>query len=148
VSAHLTHRYAVSVSAGGVSNDFAQPFVAPQLTLDAPPARYQVSVAPETSVTVWDGTPLPSDFDVLWMQSDNDVDVEFTVDGGDAGEHQFTLFLRGGGFPIAIPGSRSYTRVDAGDDSFVDGTVGSITQIRAHNADTEDTALIDVLIGQ
>jgi hypothetical protein len=121
--------------------------VAPQLSLDAPPARYDVAIDPESSETLWDGSPLPPDFDVLWLQSDSDVDVEFTVDGGEAGEHQFTLFLRGGGFPIAIPGSRSYTRVNAGDDSFVDGTVGQITKVRANNADTEDTATVSVLIG-
>lgn len=147
MSAHLTVRYATTVSAGGVAKDFAQPFVAPQLSLDQQPAQYDVPVAAASSATLWDGTPLPADFDFLQLQSDEDVDVEFTVDGGGAGEHQFTLFLRGGGFPITIPGSRSFTRVNAGSDSFVDGAADIITKIRAHNFSTTDAAVVSVLIG-
>lgn len=147
MSAHLAIRYAFTLSAGGVAKDFAQPFVAPQLSLDALPATYDVTVEPETSATVWDGSPLPSDFSFLALSADADVDVEFTVNGGEAGELQFTLFLRGGGFPITVPGSRSYTRVNAGADSFTAGVPGQITKIRAHNSDEEDSAVVSVLLG-
>lgn len=147
MAAHISVRYATTVSSGGVAKDFAQPFVAPQLSLDQQPAAYDVPVAVEVSVTLWDGSPLPATFSFLQLQSTSSVDVEFTVDGGNAGELQFTLFLRGGGFPITIPGQRSFTRVNAGVDSFVTGTADTITKIRAHNFSTTDAAVVSVLIG-
>jgi hypothetical protein len=147
MSSSITTRFNVLV-AGEVFPSFANPFFVPAMTLEAAPAIYDVVLAASAAGTVWDGTPLPDDFDVLLMQSTTDCDIEFTVDGGEADEYHFTLFLRGGGFPLALTGSEAYAGQTGTQDAFTNGTVKNITKIRALNRDDTNAATISVLLGK
>jgi len=146
VSSNISTRFAVTVA--GQPIQFANPFFVPSLTLEADPAIYDVVLAVSTAGTVWDGVPLPDDFDVLVMQSTTDCDVEFTVDGGETDEYHFTLFLRGGGFPLMLTGSEAYAGQVGTEDAFTFGTVKNITKIRALNRDTAIEAVLSVLLGK
>lgn len=136
MSSSVVIRFNITVAGSPIA--FAQPFATPFLTLEEPPAIYDVQIAASGTATLWDGAPLPDDFDILAMTSDQSCNVEFSVDDGDG---VFTLFLRAGGYPLVLDGSDSYV-------GGLSGALGSITSIRAKNRNTDTVANVSVLLGK
>jgi len=146
VPSNLIVRFAATVAGSPI--DFANPFFVPALTLEAEPALYNVVVPAATAAMLWDGVPLTDDFDALIVVSTTDCDIEFTVDGGNPAEYHFTLFSRGGGFPLVLWGSEVYAGQAGTEDAFTFGTVKNITTIRALNRDADTDAVVSVLLGK
>jgi hypothetical protein len=137
-----------NIGVGGAQSAFATKFPTPFLSLVTDPSVYDVALIGGGSDTIWDGAPLSTTFDMLVMTADQDCDIEFTVDGGEADEYHFTLFLRGGGFPLIIPGDEVYAGQTGTQDAFTNGTVKKITKIRALNRNAAVAAVVSVLIGK
>lgn len=146
MSSSVVVRYNIGIV--GSTSTFATKYPTPFLSLEADPALYDLTVDADGTATVWDGAPLVSSFDILAMVADQDCDVEFTVDGGQVDEYHFTLFLRGGGFPLFLTGDAVYAGQSGTQDSFTSGTLKTITKIRIKNRNTDDAALVSVLIGK
>lgn len=142
----LLTRFTISVA--GQATVFGEPFTTPSLTLEEDPAIYVVQIGINTTGTVWSGAPLPSVADFLAFTADQDCDLQFTVDGGQGDESHFTHFLRGGGFPLIIPGGQSYTGQTGSQDAFAHGTLKNITTVSALNRNTTTVCNIAVLIGK
>lgn len=133
----ITQRFVFSVAGQPLS--LANQFALPVLDLEEQAALYDVSVGADSTSTLWDGAPLPTTFDVLALVSEQSCDIEFTVNSGAS---LFTLFLRGGGYPLVLQGDDSYVEGDTG------GTLGTITMIRAKNRNTLDATIVTVLLGK
>lgn len=136
------------IDVAGQPLPFTQPFVQPFLELEQAPAEYDVTIDALATATLWNGAPPFSTYDFVAIQSDRDVHVEFVVHGGSGDESHFTLFCRGGGFPIVVPGGDSYTGQTGTQSAFTNGTLRSITRINAQNLDTTFPAVVTVFIAQ
>ena len=128
---------------------FGQPFATPTLTLEEDPSVFSVALpVAGTAALVWQGAPLPSLCDVMAFTSDQDCDLEFTIDGGAGDERHDTHFCRGLGFPLIICGRQAYAGQSGTQDAFVSGTLKNITKIRAMNRNTTTTGTLACLIGK
>src|SRR5690242_16375620 len=99
MSSNIVQRFNIQIAGEPIA--FAQPFSPPVLDLEEPPARYTVVIDADATTSLWAGAPLTTTFDVLAIVSDQDLDVKFTV-GSSASF--FTLFVRGGGYPLMLQG--------------------------------------------
>lgn len=104
-------------------------------------------VAPETAVKIWDKTENEAmgNFDFLWLESDLDVQVQFTTDAGTTDAYDVKE-LKGSGTagemgPALVLGSDDTQLLDGSIDTF-DGTADTIDEIWAYNADDTDTARV------
>ena len=109
-------------------------------------------VAPETAVKVWDKSENEAmgDFDFLWLESDLDVQVQFTTDAGTSDAYDVKT-LRGSGTagqmgPALVLGSDATKLLDGSIDTF-DGTADTVDEIWVYNADDTDTARVRVVVG-
>lgn len=137
-----------TISVAGAPLVFGQPFATPTLTLEEDPSVYVVQLAASATGTLWNGDPLPTTFDTFAATADQDCDLEFVVDGGAGDEFHFTLFLRGGGYPLLLCGDDSYAGQSGTQDSFTSGTLKAITKINAKNRNTTTVCNISILIGK
>lgn len=145
MSSSMRTRFTLEVA--GQPYPFAQPFVQTFLTLEEDPAQYQVLVAANSVATIWDEAPT-STFDFIALQADRDCHVEFTVDGGQSDEYHFTVFVRGGGFPVVIPGGQSYAGQTGSQSAFTNGTLKNITRVKAFNPDTVNSATVSAFVAK
>lgn len=136
MSSNIVIRFNIQVA--GAQVPFGQPFAPPFLELEEAPSQYDVQVAANASAMLWDGEPLPSDFDVLAITADQSCDLEFSVNEG---ESLFTLFLRAGGFPVVLEGSESYV-------GGLGGALENITSVQVKNRNTDTVANVSVLLGK
>lgn len=136
MSSSVVIRFNITVAGSPIA--FAQPFATPFLALEEPPAIYDVQILANDTALLWEGAPLPNDFDILAITSDQSLDVEFEVEDGDS---FFTLFLRAGGYPLVLNGSDSYV-------GGLSGSLGSITSIQAKNRNTDTVANVSILLGK
>lgn len=146
MSSSMRTRFIIDVS--GQTQEFVQPFVQPFLELAQDPAQYVVQVPVNSSATLWDGAPPIATYDFLALMSDRDVQVEFVVNGGQSDQYRFTLPLRGGGFPIVVPGGQAYAGQTGSQSAFSNGTLRNITQINVLNGDTVNAAFVSVFVAQ
>ena len=109
-------------------------------------------VGPETAVKVWDKTvnSAMGDFDFLWLESDLDVQVQFTTDAGTTDAYDVKE-LKGSGTagqmgPALVLGSDATKLLDGSIDTF-DGTADTVDEIFVYNADDTDTARVRVVVG-
>ena len=137
-----------TINVAGSPLVFGQPFATPTLTLEEDPNLYTVQLAASATATLWAGAPLVTTFDTFAATADQDCDLEFVVDGGAGDEHHFTLFLRGGGFPLFLCGDGSYAGQTGTQNSFTSGTLKKITKINAKNRNTTLVCNITILIGK
>lgn len=74
--------------------------------------RDQQYTVQNTTVVAWDPTnntgESPSDFDLLVIWSDQDVELEFTCNEGDANEELVSVRLAGGAPPLVLGADDSY----------------------------------------
>ena len=141
-------RTRLTIDVAGQPIQWSQPFVQTFLTLAQAPAQYDVTIDADSSAVIWDGTPLGVTFDFIALQSDRDCHVEFVVNGGQVDEYHFTLFLRGGGFPIVVPGGQSYAGQAGTQSAFTFGTLREITKVNALNPDVDFPAVVSALVAQ
>lgn len=139
MSSSVVIRFNITIAGSPIA--FAQPFATPFLTLEEPPAVYDVQVPAAGSAVLWHGAPLPDDFDILALTSDQSCDVDFSVD--DNFDALFTLFLRAGGYPLILDGSD--TQIIVGVNAAAGTT---ITNIRARNRNADTVANVSVLLGK
>ena len=111
----------------------------------------QFQVAPETSVKVYDATEDEAlgGFSFLWMETDLDVLVQYTVDPGVSDVYLVTK-LKGSGTsgnmgPARILNSDYAQQLDGSVDAF-DGTEDTIKEIWLYNEDNSETARSRVVI--
>jgi len=117
---------------------FSTPFPTPALDLATDPAIYEVPITAAGTVTLWDGAPLSTTYDVLMLLCDQTLDVEFSVNSGAS---LFTLVVKAGGFPTVLWGSDAYV-------GGLSGSLGAVTSIRAKNRNTTTAGTISVLLGK
>ena len=146
MSSNLTVKLQLAIAGQAVT--FAQPFTIPSLTTEEAPGLYDVTIAAGGTATLWDGTPLPATFDFLAIISNEDIDVEFVVDGGQADEYHFTVLVPAGGFPLVVPGGTAFAGQAGTQSAFTSGTRKQITQINAKNSNTTDAATVSVFIAR
>lgn len=145
----IRFRYEFTSIVGSVLRLFAQPFVAPQLTLDRDPVGYVVEVPLSSMVTIWDedgGGANPADFLYLAMKSDLELELEFTHEAL-ASTTQYSVFTLAAGYIPFVLGSNVSRAGTFTGDALANGTVGRITKIRAKNSSTDTSAFIDIEIG-
>lgn len=136
------------LTAGGQAVTFAQPFTIPFMTTEEAPSIYEVTLDPSGNATLWDGDPLPPTFDFLAIISNQDIDVEFVVDGSEADEYHFTIPVPQGGFPLVVPGGTAFAGQAGTQSAFTSGTRKPITKINALNSNTTDPATVTVFIAR
>lgn len=136
----------VSIDIGGQPLPFGSPFVSTFLETEQEPARYEVSVGPDGTDTLWDGAPPFTTFDFVAFVADRDCHIGFVVNGGEADEYSFSLPLPAN-MPMVIPGGQAYAG-GASDDPFSGGTLREITKITVLNTDTDNAVLVKVCIAQ
>lgn len=141
-------RTRLTIDVAGQPYQWSEPFVQAFLTLAEDPAIYQVTLAASATGTLWDGAPLIGTFDFIALRADHTCHIEFTVSGGVADEYHFTLPLRGGGYPLVIPGGQSYAGQAGTESAFTEGALKEITKIRALNTDATNAAIVSILIAQ
>lgn len=142
-------RYEFATIVGSTLRLFANPFVAPQITLDRDPVGYVIEVPAATTVTVWDedaGGANPATFDWLAMKSDLALELEFTHEAN-AVTTQYSVFTLAANYVPFVLGSQASRAGTFSGDALANGTVGRITKIRAKNASSDTTAFLDVEIG-
>lgn len=143
-------RYEFTTIIGAIMRLFAQPFVAPQITLDRDPVEYQIEVPfGGTPVTMWDedgGGANPASFDWLALKSDLELEVEFTHEAV-AAVTQYSVFTLAANYiPFVLGSSVSRAGTFSGD-ALANGTVGRLTKIRVVNNSSDTAAFLDVAIG-
>lgn len=121
----------LSIDIAGEPYQFAQPFTMTFMQTATTPAVYQVEVPAASTAVVWSSTFPTDEIDFIALMSDADVTLTVEVDGG--GADDFTLFLRGGGFPVSLCG------VPTGSE---------ITSISAANANTTSSAFVSVCVAK
>ena len=136
------------LTAGGQAVTFSQPFTIPFMTTEEAPSIYDVTIAASGTATLWDGAPLPATFDFLAIIANQDIDVEFVVDGGEADEYHFTVPVPQGGFPLVVPGGTAFAGQAGTQSAFTSGTRKNITQINAKNSNTTDAATVSVFVAR
>lgn len=77
----LELRYSFAITSGGRTREWAQPFVAPQLTLTAEPDDHSVTVAASATATLWDATAGGNlaAWGFALLRSDADFDLKVTL---------------------------------------------------------------------
>lgn len=148
VMATVRARYAFQVATGPRLREFAQPFVPPEIALDGDPAEYIVSIPAASNAVLWDadaGGGLPTSFRFLLLDSDLEVEVEFTASGTAVSDALSTMDLQAGHIPFILGSDKA--RAGVMSDPFTTGTVGRITKIRGKNADATTAANVRVVIG-
>jgi hypothetical protein len=112
----------------------------------------EFKVAAETAVKVWDSAEDEAlgGFDLLWLESDLDVLVQFTTDAGSTDAYDVKT-LKGSGTagqmgPALVLGSNVTKLLDGSIDTF-DGTAGTVGEIWVYNADDTDTARVRLVVG-
>lgn len=103
-------------------------------------------IAPAASVKIWDKTENESlgNLDLLWLESDFDVLVQFTTDAGTTDSYDVKK-LKGSGTanepgPALVLGSDD-TQLPGTIDTFV-GTADTIDEIWVHNESATNTARV------
>lgn len=143
-------RYEFATIVGSLLRLFANPFVAPQLTLTNDPVGYAVTVPfGGTPVTVWNedgGGANPATFVWLALKVDEDIELEFTHEAL-ASTTQYSVFTLAGGYVPFVLGSQVSRAGTFSGDALTNGTVGRITKIRAKNSSSDMNAILDVEIG-
>lgn len=116
----------------GAPYQFANPYTITFMATEQTPAQYEVEVPADDSAVIWSSSMPPfSTLDFIALQADAAVTLAVQVDGGTSAD--FTIHLRGGGFPLVLHGLPSGSE---------------ITQITATNANTTDPAFVSVLVAQ
>lgn len=107
------------------------------------------SVAPTTTVELFDATEDLSAFQLLWIASDFDLMLELSTDtNATYGERDATVELVGSGTaltygtPFILAGDASYANYTV---NFAAGTVDVIDRIRARNLSSTNTAKVRIL---
>lgn len=136
MSSSIITRFNLTVAGEPIS--FANPFIVPSLALEENPAITTFVLPPSTTVQLWDGSHPFTSFGVWAALATGDCDVEFLVNDG---QSVLTHFLRGGGYPIYLPGNASYV-------GGLSGTLGSITSINAKSRNTLINIQLTQLIGK
>lgn len=151
MSDNLQIRYEVIGTVNGELKRFAQPVSVPSVSVDVV-ADFDVDIAPTVTQTLWDvinaPSGLPTAFTFLMLVTevgDPSIDIEFTVNEGNASETIFTLRLFAG-VPLMLGADDSYFGTAAGGNAFA-SSLSVINKLRANNPDTEDTAHLKVVIG-
>lgn len=150
MSSTISLRYRISLTIGDKERVWAQPTVAPTITLDNDPADYSVPVVAGATVILWNptdasGAALPADFKFLMLVTDADVMIEFTCNEGNANDRVFALALKAD-VPLMLGDDTGYYNFTANGDVFA-GTLDVIDKIRAKNLSVTDDALVQVIIG-
>jgi hypothetical protein len=152
MSTILTLRYDFSVTAGGREVHIASPTPPATVTLDTEPSLVTYAIAADGTVVLWNptlaSTPAEqSDFKILILLTDVDVDIELTCNEGDADERVFAVRLAAG-IPLVLGADDAYYNFTAGPagDAFA-GTLDVIDKIRALNTSSSDVAHVTRLIG-
>jgi hypothetical protein len=103
-----------------------------------------VNVGTETTTKVFDiTTSTLSSFDVLWIESDKDVYVEFVVDdGNNVGEEVWAQKLRAG-TAIAMPYDDAKANYTV---NFAGGSDDVVETVRVRNESTTDTASVRLIV--
>ena len=147
----LRVRYSYVIATGAVLQEFAQPFIPPQVTLDSVPVRYTVAIPVSSTVTLWDATAggaNPTDFAFLLLHSDIEVEIEqkaFVTAGSLTSYSTFTLAA--GHIPFTLGSSKARAAAAFSGDALVNGTIGKITKLRAKNSSTDTIAYVEVVVG-
>lgn len=146
MASNITVKLLLSIAGQAVT--FAQPFTVPAMDTEESPSLYEVTIPANSVGVIWDGVPLPPTYDFLAIIANQDVDVEFVVDGGQVDEYHFTVPVPQGGFPLVLPGGTAFAGQAGAQSAFSSGTRKSITKINAKNSNTTDAALVSVLIAR
>lgn len=106
-----------------------------------------IDVAASTTVVVWDPvnwTDYPvSAFDTLVIFADKEIDLEFTVNEGNASENLFSIRLQAD-LPLSVGSNDSYYGESGG--SLFAGTLDVIDKIRAKEPNGESVKLTLILV--
>lgn len=115
-------------------------FVQCGVTVDGRASDETFSVAASTTVTLYDATvDAVSDFDFLWIESDEDVVLELITDQNNGvGKQSYTITVVGGGPPEILGSNVSYANYTT---NFGGGTLDVIDKILCRNLGT-DTATV------
>lgn len=130
--------------------EFAQPYIVPQTTLNSVPTRYLVAIPAASTVTLWDaagGGANPTDFAFLLMHSDIEVEVEQTATATGPLTSLSTFTLAAGHVPFTLGSSKARAAAAFSGDAFTNGTIGKITKLRAKNSSTDTIAYVEVVVG-
>lgn len=118
---------------------------------DGESADQTFKIAASGIVKVWDKTENEAmgGFDFLWMESDRDVDVQFTTDAGTTDAYDVKE-LKGSGTsgvmgPALVLGSDDTQLLDGTVDLF-DGTAGTIDEIWVKNQSSTEVARVRVVV--
>ena len=150
----LRVRYSYVIATGAVLQEFAQPFIPPQVTLGSVPTRYTVPIPVSSTVTIWDATAggaNPTDFAFLLLHSDIEVEIEqksfVPVYIGGSLTSYSTFTLAAGHIPFTLGSSKARGVVAGSVDAFINGALGKITKLRAKNSSTDTIAYVEVVVG-
>lgn len=136
-------RYTVTIATGPRAREFAQPFVAPEVSLVGDPAEYQVPIVAGATATLWDSATSPvASFRLLMLRSNLACEIEFTASATAVADVLSTMELQADDIPFILGSDKA-----RGGTPGLGGTVGRITKIRAKNNDSTDTAYVQVVIG-
>jgi len=143
-------RWSYVLTVGATSQDFASPFIAPQLDLVTIPNRYTVKVPFGTTVVLWDATlggANPTAFSFLLLHSDIEVEVEQKVLAAGPLSSYSTFTLAADHIPYTLGSNVGRAAAAFSGDAFVNGTLGVITKLRAKNNSTDTDAYVEVVVG-
>lgn len=134
----ISGRYEFSVTDAHGNTHRAR--VESRTTVDGRVSDEDFSVAASTTVTLYDATvDSVSAFDFLWIESDEDVVLEFITDQNNGvGKEVYTVTLIGGGEPFLLGSNVSYANYTT---NFAGGTLDVIDKILCRNLGT-DTATV------
>jgi hypothetical protein len=136
-------RYAVAIATGPRAREFAQPFVAPEVSLVGDPAEYQVAIPANSTATLWDSSTSPvASFRLLLLRANLACEIEFTASATAVADVLNTMELQADNIPFILGSDKA-----RGGTPGLTGTVGRITKIRAKNNDATDTAYVQIVIG-
>ena|SRR6185369_879680 len=126
-------RYSLSITNGGALREWAQPFVAPQLTFTAMPDERNVVIAASATATLWDvsqGGNIAA-WKFMLCTSDVDVDVKFTL--ADATVFSVRVVA---GVPLLLG-----SNVSSGS-----GSASTVSKLEATNTSSTDSATVRVVL--
>lgn len=110
-----------------------------------------IVVPADSEVVAWDPTATdapatPTAFKYLYLLADQEVDVELTVNEGDANEH-YMGFRLPAGVPFELFDDAGYYNAGAPPASIFDATEDVIDRLRFRNFDASVQAIVRVVIG-
>lgn len=115
-----------------------------QITVDGKRKEWYRSLATSTTAVVWNGTSTDepiSDFDFLYIESDQNLILEFTTDvGNEVGDEKYAVEVQSGR-PLMLCSDDAY----AGYTSISSNTADVIDKIQVRNV-SGSTAAVRVLL--